>query len=199
VWHDIQSQRSLEPYLKCKSIKLSTASQFKKRMIHKKAKADDVYEMMPEYASSAEKVRAEPPGDVSVLVAYYKDEQQYQWIEDKQLYNIRVGSTGFKYGSADIGARYLLLHGKGELETSRLWEIVGESPVIISKADLKHEKECPGKPGSDFYLVYKLRSVENNYFGDKKWDIRKLKAYSTGHASAAPFAVSLTELSKAIV
>jgi len=167
--------------------------------IHKKAKTDDVHEMMSEYASAAEKVRAEPPSDVSVLVAYYKDEQQYQWIEDKQLYNIRVGSTAFKYGSGEIGAKYLLLHGKGELETNRLWEIVGESPVIISNSDLKNKKAYPGTPGSEYYLLYKLAPIKGNAFGGSQWDVRKLSAYVSGRTSAIPFAVSLIELSKAIV
>lgn len=167
--------------------------------IHKKTKVDDVHEMMSEYASASEKVRAEPPSNVSVLVAYYKDEKQLEWIESQCLYNIRVGSTGFKYGSGEIGAKYLLLHGSGELETSRLWEIIGESPVIISKSDLKNKKAYPSKPGSEYYLLYQLAPIKEDNFGGKKWDVRKLSGYSLGRASAIPFAVSLTELLKAIV
>jgi hypothetical protein len=36
--------------------------------IHKDAKADDVHEMMSEYASSDTKVRGMPPNEVTVLV-----------------------------------------------------------------------------------------------------------------------------------
>jgi len=167
--------------------------------IHKESKIDDVHEAMSEYAASAEKVRAEPPNDVSVLVAYYKDVQQYKWIEDKRLYNIRVGSTAFKYGSSEIGAKYLLLHGKGELETSKLWEIVGESPVIVSKSDLINKNAYPSTPSSQYYLLYKLAAIDKDTFGGSQWDVRKLSDYNSGRASAIPFAVSLTELSKAIV
>jgi len=167
--------------------------------IHKDAKSDDVHEMMPEYASSVSKARVAPPNEVTVLVGYYKDEEQYQWIEKQQLYNIRVGSKGFKYGSSEIAATYLLLHGKGELETTRLWKIVGDAPEIISKTDLKNKKAYPTDPGSQHYLLYKLKSIDENIFGGNKWDIRALSGYVSGRASAIPFAVTLTELSKAIV
>jgi len=167
--------------------------------IHKDAKADDVHEMMPEYLASASKNRVAPPSEVTVLVGYYKDEQQYQWIESQHLYNIRVGSKGFKYGSSEIAAKYLLLHGKGELETARLWEVTGDAPEIISKADLKNKKAYPTNPSSQYYLLYKLKPIKGNVFGGNKWDIRTLSGYVSGRTSAIPFAVTLTELSKAIV
>ena len=167
--------------------------------IHKNSKTDNVHEMMSEYVSSDTKIRGMPPNEVTVLVGYYKDDQQYQWIESQRLYNIRVDAKGFKYGSSEIGAKYLLLHGKSELETSRLWEIVGEAPEVISQKDLKDNNAYPSKPSSPFYLLYKIKPIKENSFGGSKWDVRKLNGYKTGRRSASPFAVTLTELSNVVV
>lgn len=166
--------------------------------IHKTSKAPDVHEVIPEYNSKG-KNRTKPPSESTVLIGYYNDDQ-YKWIESRGLYNIRLDSKGLiKYGPNETGAEYLLLHGRKELETSRMWEIVSDAPEFITKEDLLKKKGYPRKPSCDNYLIYKIKPFENDSFGGKKWDIRKLPGYSSGHASARPFAVTLADLSKAII
>jgi len=156
-------------------------------------------EAMPEYLSK-DKIRIEPPMDATVLVGYY-NEDQHEWINDNKLYNIRIDPKDglVDYGTDIMGAKYLLLHGKGELETSRIWEIIGNAPKLISKYDLKIQKNYPRNPSSDNYLVYELKPIANDLFKAKKWDIRKLPKYISGRQSSRPFAVTLVDLFKALV
>ena len=138
--------------------------------------------------------------DATVLVGYY-NEDQHEWINDNKLYNIRIDPKDglVDYGTDIMGAKYLLLHGKGELETSRIWEIIGNAPKLISKYDLKIQKNYPRNPSSDNYLVYELKPIANDLFKAKKWDIRKLPKYISGRQSSRPFAVTLVDLFKALV
>jgi predicted component of viral defense system (DUF524 family) len=168
--------------------------------IHKDSKTGDVYEMMPEYATSSAKIRAEPPDEATVLVGYYKTEQ-YKWIKSTGLYNIRLDSKGLTmFGSKEAGAKYLLLRGSANKpEDTEIMEITGIAPVPISKKDLIN-KGYPSKPSCDYYLLYQVGQINDNSFGGKKWDITKLPGYSSNRAnSTRPFAVSLTELSKAVI
>jgi hypothetical protein len=167
--------------------------------IHKSTQSDDdkVNEMMPEYAVNSivgTKVRSTPPAEATVLVGYY-NKDQYEWIKDKGLYNIRLDGKGLKnYGSKEAGATYLLLRTSGSTKTSDIWEIVGAAPKMMTK-DALVKSDYPRKPSCDNYLVYSIHPVDGNVFGSKEWDIKKLKGYSSNRADAArPFAVSLSEL-----
>ncbi len=174
--------------------------------IHKNkgSKADAVKEAMPEYAVNAtgsKKLRSIPPAEATVLVAYCKSEEQYQWIKDKGLYNIRLDNKGLRiYGAKEAGATYLLLRTKGSTKTSDIWEIVGEAPKMMTKSELV-KKDYPTKPSCENYLVYRIRLIaEPEIFGGRIWDIKKLKGYSSNRKDTArPFAVSLSELSQVIV
>jgi len=66
-------------------------------------------------------------------------------------------------------------------------------------SDLKGVMGYPRDPHSDNYLVYTIKEIDKEQFGNKKWDVRKLPGYSTRFGSARPFSVTLTELSNAIV
>lgn len=168
--------------------------------IHKGDDAPDVHEIIPEYTAMARnKTRPQPASEATVLVGYYNDDQ-YEWIERKQLYNIRLDAKGLReYGTKEMGAKYLLLHGSDELETSRIWAISSAAPERISKQELVTKMAYPRTPSCDNYLIYQLKPIEKHSFGEKSWDIKKLRGYVAGHASSRPFAVTLTELSKATV
>jgi len=162
------------------------------------ASAEVLKEAMPEYLSKGK--RTEPPIDATVLVGYY-NKDQYEWIVDEQLYNIRIDPKDglVDYGSDITGAKYLLLHGKDELETSRIWEIVSKGPKLVSKNDLRTQKHYPRTPSADNYLLYKIKPIEDSLFDEKKWDISKLPKYKSGRQSSRPFAVTLVDLFKVIV
>ncbi len=168
--------------------------------IHKSTQTDNdkVNEMMPEYAVNS-KLRSTPPAEATVLVAYY-NKDQYKWIKDEGLYNIRLDGKGLKiYGSKEAGATYLLLRTSGNTKTSNMWEIVGAAPKMMTK-DALIKSGYPRKPSCENYLVYSIRLVDKDVFGGKEWDIKNLNGYSSNRADAArPFAVSLSELSQTTV
>jgi len=154
-------------------------------------------EAMPEYLSldkNKNKIRIVPPTDSTVLVGYY-NEDQYEWIEDNKLYNIRIDPEDglIDYGNNIMDAKYLLLHGKGEVETSKIWEIL-RAPRLISKDDLVILKNYPRTPSSDNYFIFELKQIDNNLFNGKKWDLAMLSQYKPGRQSSRPFAVTLSEL-----
>jgi len=139
--------------------------------------------------------RTSPPVITTVLVGYCKSEEQYGWICDKELYNIRMDNKGGpeKISSAVTDARYLLLHRKAELESGALWLIPGDSPVAMSKKDLL----ASGYPSQELYLVYHIKKIGDGQFANGKWDIRKLPGYKTGRSSPRPFSVTLLQMLRA--
>lgn len=136
------------------------------------------------------------PDETYVLIGYYKNEQQLDWILKRKLYNTRTGSTnGSLHLSKEvISVRYLLLHGEGELLTGRLYKLLPKGPRIFSKEKL--EKIGYKEPSGDYYLVYNIEGIPEPEFEGMKWDIRLLEGYKKGNLSASVFAVSLADLMK---
>lgn len=137
-------------------------------------------------------IRSAPPQNITVLVGYYQDKQK-AWIEGKGRYNIPITKKeGLeKYSSAETGAKYLLLHGKGELETGQLWSVISETPALQTKEDLIADGYP--NPSKALYFVYSIEKAEIPEFKDVKWDIRKLKE-TKGYGYTTPFAISLKQL-----
>ena len=165
--------------------------------VHKeKPGGNELHEMLPEMING---YRAAPPAAVTVLVGYCKNEQQYEWICDRKLYNIRIDSKGGpeKISPAVTGAGYLLLHRKGELESGDLWRIAGDSPVMMSRKTLL-ASGYPTDPGQEYYLVYQVKKADDEQFANRKWDIRKFPGYKSGHSSARPFSVALSQMMGAV-
>jgi hypothetical protein len=153
---------------------------------------------MPEYWA-ATGVRPQPPAESAVLVGFCNPDQK-AWVEEKGLYNIRLDANGLKrFGVKEAGAKYLLLREKGQLKSGNIWQITGDAPELVSKSDLK-DKGYPRDPSCDYYLLYHLCHVGSAIFGDQEWDISKLPGYSKARANTArPFAVTLSDLSAAVV
>ena len=97
-----------------------------------------------------------------------------------------------------MGADYLLLHVRDELETSKIWEIVSTAPTLESKQFLK-KMNYPIEPSCENYLMFKLRPVVNGSFGENKWDVSKIEGYEANSVSLRPFSATLTSLMKAAV
>lgn len=154
-----------------------------------------VYEPLPEKYGA---IRSRPLNRTTVLVGYYQTEQ-YDWIKESRLYNIRLDKKGGleKYGAAETGAVYLLLHGSGNLVSGDLWKITGAAPTPMTKDELV-AKKYPKAPSRDNYLVYEIEPVAAPEFAGSKWDIRLLRKTS-GYGYTIPFAVSMAEFMKAKV
>lgn len=132
-----------------------------------------------------------------VLVAYYKNQSHFEWIVDNGLYNLRMGTArgALTLGSQEAGAEYILLHTKGEFRTGKIFRILDNSPRIYSR-DVLIRKKYPGLPGHAYYFIYRVIPVEERELRERVWDISKFPGYITGHLSAFPFAVPLSELLK---
>src|SRR5690554_135115 len=156
-------------------------------------KEDEVNEALPEtYGENRDLI----PDDTFILVGYYNSPEQYNWIQQKGLYNFRMGSgTGsLILDKETVSSKYLLLHTIGDTDSGDLWKIVSKGPKVYSKADLIR-KGYPS-PSQDNYLVIQIEPVTDSEFENVSWNFRNLENYSTGRASAFPFTTSLTELMK---
>ncbi|MCY1720702.1 DUF2357 domain-containing protein [Prolixibacteraceae bacterium Z1-6] len=154
-------------------------------------KEDEVNEVLPEtYGGN----RSLIPDETFVLVGFY-ERDKWRWITSERLYNARADSNrgSLKLGPKEAGAKYLLLHTRGETSTSKILKIVDTGPRVFSKQTLKNHK-YPTEPSQDYYLVYKIENIVEKELLGCKWDITKLKDYKTGRGSGLPFAVSLSEL-----
>jgi len=162
--------------------------------VYKYKNIDPVKESLPERYHQE---RSRPPDEESVLVGGCKSDEQYTWIENNGLYNVRTGQRrgSLRLEKMKTDASYLLIHKKGKLITGDIWEITRKGPRIFSKQKLL-ELNYP-EPKHDFYLVYDVRKITDKRFGDSKWDIRKSHPYQSGRASFIPFAVTLTKLMQA--
>jgi len=164
----------------------------------------DIYKNPPESENVVKEPLPEPyntnrdliPDDTFILVGYYNSPEQYNWIQQKGLYNFRMGSgTGsLILDKETVSSKYLLLHTIGDTDSGDLWKIVSKGPKVYSKADLIR-KGYPS-PSQDNYLVIQIEPVTDSEFENVSWNFRNLENYSTVRASAFPFTTSLTELMK---
>ena len=174
---------------------LNTASQreniaYKSYNIYKNDKPNEISEPIPEYFNNEKII----PDDTHVLVGFYNNKTQYDWIIKKSMYNFRMGSGNgsLVLDKETVSAKYLLLHTHNEKSSGDLWKIVSKGPKVFSKGNLI--KKGYINPSQDYYLVIELEKVNLSEFGNNLWDFRKLKNYNSGNASAKPFSATLTEL-----
>lgn len=163
--------------------------------IFKEPKEDNnvVHERIPEYVDM-EKVFAD---EVSVLVGFYKNEEHLRWILKHNLYNFRTGTDrgSLSLSEMHLQAKYLILHGKDELETDRIFKLTANGPRIFSRNDLLN-KDYP-EPKGELYIVFQLEKEASVDFEKIKVDLRRLPRFETYRNSARPFSATLSELLKA--
>lgn len=154
-----------------------------------------MHDALPEYLNGKKLI----PDETYVLVGFYNDEKQYNWIKKEGKYNFRAGS---RQGSLPldievVSAKYILLHTHGDESSGDLWRIVSKGPKVYSRLNLEkkgYPKTLKEKDYEKYYLVYKIERADEKEFQGVKWDFKKLKNYSSHRQSGYPFAVSLTEL-----
>ena len=160
--------------------------------IFKEPKEDDniLHERIPEYVDK-EKVFAD---EVSVLIGFYKNEEHLQWILKHNLYNLRTGTDRGSLPLSDmhLHAKYLVLHGKDELETDRFFKLTAKGPRIFSRNDLL-KKDYP-EPKGELYVVFQIERDASDDFEKIKIDLRGLPRFVTYRNSARPFSATLSEV-----
>ena len=158
--------------------------------ITKRGKSNSLNEPIPEYLNGKKLI----PDETHVLVGFYNNQTQYDWISKKGMYNFRMGSGSgsLVLDKETVSSEYLLMHTHKEQSSSDLWKIVSKGPKVFSKENLI--KKGYANPSQDYYLIIELEKVDLKEFGNNNWDFRKLKNYNSGNASAKPFTTTLTEL-----
>ncbi len=162
--------------------------------IHKNKTPNVINETIPEYINGEKLI----PDETYVLVGFYNDKNQHEWITKKKMYNFRMGSgNGSLILDKDtVSAKYLLLHTHKDEASSELWEIVSKGPKVYSKENLI--KKGYDSPSQDYYLVIDLERINETDFIDSNWNFKQLQNYNSGHASAKPYTCTLTELMSVI-
>jgi predicted component of viral defense system (DUF524 family) len=174
---------------------LNTASQreniaHKSYIIHKKDTPNEIYEPIPEYFNDVKII----PDETQILVGFYKDQIQYDWISRKRMYNFRMdsGNGSLVLDKETVAAKYLLLHTHGEKSSGDLWKIVSKGPKVYSKENLI--KKGYKNPSQPYYLIIEIEKVNLNKFGNNKWRFKDLDNFRDNRQSPYPFTATLTEL-----
>ena len=151
-----------------------------------------VHERIPEYIDK-EKVFAD---EVSVLIGFYKNEEHLEWILKHNLYNFRTGTDrgSLSLSEMRLNAKYLILHGKNELETDKIFKLTAKGPRIFSRNDLL--KNGYPEPKGELYVVFQLERDASEDFEKIRIDLRELPQFMTYRNSAKPFSATLSEVLK---
>ncbi len=162
--------------------------------IHKNINPNIIKETIPEYINGEKLI----PDETYVLVGFYNDLKQYDWINDKKKYNFRMGSGNGSLilDTETVSAKYLLLHTHKDETSSELWKIVSKGPRVYSKENLI--KKGYDSPSQDYYLVIDLERIKDSDFINTNWLFKQLSNYKEGHATAKPYTSTLTELMSVI-
>jgi len=94
-----------------------------------------------------------------------------------------------------LQTKYLILHGKDELETDKIFKLSAKGPRIFSKNDLLR-KDYP-KPKGELYVVFELEKDASDDFEKIKINLRGLPRFETYRNSGRPFSATLSEVLKA--
>ncbi|PCH51454.1 MAG: hypothetical protein COC22_05355 [Flavobacteriaceae bacterium] len=162
--------------------------------ITKDGLSNKLNEPIPEYINGEKLI----PDETYVLVGFYNDKKQHDWILDKNMYNFRMGSGNGSLilDKETVSAKYLLLHTHKDESSSELWKIVSKGPKVLSKENLI--KKGYDSPSQDYYLVIDLEKVNDTDFINTNWKFKQLTNYNSGHAAAKPYTSTLTELMSVI-
>jgi predicted component of viral defense system (DUF524 family) len=159
-----------------------------------------VREALAEYDMAGR--RARPPRETPVLVAWYQNETQLRWTDEKGLLILRIGE---KRGAVpltpeNVGAYYILLHKKDQEAATGLYAVLTTPdgkptpPEVITAATLKRRHHYPLATGSDHYLVYRVESAPE--FAHTRWNVRQLltRRGIAEISSPLPFTATLDEV-----
>lgn len=133
-----------------------------------------------------------------VIIGYYRDAEQLNWILNKKLYNVRSGKDkgSLSLSSSVCAARFMLLYGK--LGTYK-FKIHPNSVRVWDKDDM--QKSGYPNPRHDFYLVFFIDELlKNGDFATMEFDGQKvadmLKRHGTDNSihDKTTVAVTFTEL-----
>lgn len=126
----------------------------------------------------------------TVLVGYYKDDNQLRLTLQNKLYYVRAG---FRRGALQIpmgtiAPKYLLLHHQGN---KFLYTIIPEYPKLVSASDLS---DLGFTPSGKEYFAFRLKSTQCTNISEI--DLSKVHLKGKKHSIAIPYIATLQELLK---
>ena len=129
-----------------------------------------------------------------VLVGYFKNIYQLNWIETNCMYNTRAGLDAGSIALSEdmINAKYLLLFNPNV--GTRFYKLLSGGPIAITSND-KRLKEVEGyKPSKPVYLAFRFINQITPGFEDCDWSKQKFVSYLK--TDFKPHTIPLIELKK---
>ena len=160
--------------------------------IHENENPDKLQEPFPEYINGKKLI----PDETTVIIGYYKSQAHLDWILANKLYNFRTGTRkgSIEMSPENVGAKFLVLHGKGDNPTSKIYSLSPNGPRIFSGSDLIDE----GYPSArgELYLVYKIVNDVSKDFEYVQFDLNKIEGFKNARTQFGPVLSKLNELFK---
>jgi hypothetical protein len=146
-------------------------------------------------ASIAASKRSRPPRDVSVLIGSVRGQDHLKWINEKGLYNFRMGSAigALRLDQKVVSAAYLLLYAPSDASVLELFKICEplKGPSVCSDSDLV-DLGYPSEPSQRSYLIYKVEKDLD--FVGITWNIGVLPNAAQCMTEGLPFTANLQDL-----
>lgn len=130
------------------------------------------------------------PKSDTMLVGCFKDELHKHWIEEKGLYNIRLGRRN---GSLDksglmIAASRLLLYDKDNPERYKVYNLDATKQVLANNEMMK-DKNYPGLKPNRSYVLYVMGEEVKEH---PRYDVKALReVFAPDSKNNSPFFVEL--------
>lgn len=140
------------------------------------------------------KYLVEPDEKTMVLVGFFKNKYQLEWIERNEMYNTRAGLDAGSIALSEdmISAKYLLLFNP-KIGT-RFYRMKAGGPIAISSSD-KRLKEVEGyKPSKPIYLAFRFETKPVEGFEEYDWSQQSFVSYLK--INFKPHTIPLSELKK---
>ena len=174
--------------------------------IYKEANKHMIMEELPESIGNN---RDFLPDETTVLIGTVKDDEHQKWVEDKMLYNFRLGNgrNSFMLDKDSASAIYLLLFKVGQPDNIGFYKLSPNGPKILTRKELTSGKykypqyrnndgsinfKKEQKESSRIYLVYELSKAESE-FDKYRWIHSKISSF-TGRMSAYKEVKKLSDL-----
>jgi hypothetical protein len=174
-------------------VECEALEQHLRRILLEQDKKEQLETAVPQKGLSYQNV-LEPDEKTMVLVGFFKNQYQLEWIEKNGMYNTRAGldSGSIALSEDMISAKYLLLFNP--IVGTRFYRMKPGGPIAISSSD-KRLKDVEGyKPSKPIYLAFRFEMKPVEGFEDYNWTNQSFISYFK--INFKPHTIPLSELKK---
>lgn len=172
-------------------VECEALEQHLRRILQEQDKKEQLETAVPQKGLSYQNV-LEPDEKTMVLVGFFKNKYQLEWIEKNGMYNTRAGLDAGSIALSEdmISAKYLLLFNP--IVGTRFYRMKAGGPIAISSSD-KRLKEVEGyKPSKPIYLAFRFEVKPVEGFED--YDFTQQSFVSYLKINFKPHTIHLSEL-----